>query len=260
MKRREKNQSRNMLLPLVVIAGVIGVWETFIWIFQLPTYILPAPSQIFLGLISDLSLLWVHAQVTTVEILVGFAMSLAIGVPCAILIVYSKPLESALYPLLVFSQIVPKIAVAPLFLIWFGFGWAPKILLVVLIAIFPIIINTIIGLKSVDPQAILMIRSMNASAVKIFCKVTFPSALPTIFGGLKVAITLAVIGAVVAEWVASERGLGYLLLSAGANFQSILLFEALTVVTLIGALLFFLIDVLERRFVPQRSGESWLQS
>ena len=101
---------------------------------------------------------------------------------------------------------------------------------------------------------------MNASPVKIFCKVTFPSALPSIFGGLKFAITLAVIGAVVAEWVASERGLGYLLLSAGANFQSILLFEALTVVTLIGVLLFLLIDVLERRFVPQRGGESWLAS
>ncbi len=260
MKKPKRIRIGNLVLPLTVMAGAMGVWETAIWILHTPTYILPAPSQIFLGLISDLGLLWVHAQVTTMEILVGFVMSLAIGIPCAILIVYSKPLESALYPLLVFSQIVPKIAVAPLFLIWFGFGWAPKILLVVLIAIFPIIINTIIGLKSVDPQAILMIRSMNASPLKIFCKVTFPSALPSIFGGLKVAITLAVIGAVVAEWVASERGLGYLLLSAGANFQSILLFEALTVVTVIGFLLFFLIDVLERRLVPQRSGQSWLQS
>ncbi|MCH7802682.1 MAG: ABC transporter permease [Acidobacteria bacterium] len=258
MKKPERNRTRNLVPPLMVMVGVVGFWETLVWSFHMPTYILPAPSQIFLGLINDLGLLWVHAQVTTIEILVGFVMSLAIGVPCAILIVYSKPLESALYPLLVFSQIVPKIAVAPLFLIWFGFGWAPKILLVVLISIFPIIINTITGLKSVDPQAILMIRSMNASPVKIFCKVTFPSALPSLFGGLKIAITLAVIGAVVAEWVASERGLGYLLLSAGANFQSVLLFEALTVVTLIGALLFFLIDVLERRFVPQRSGESWL--
>ena len=241
------------ILPTLVILGSIVLWEALVRVFRLPAYILPAPSQILAGLGKDMDLMLAHSVTTTVEILTGFLISIFVGIPLAAALAYSKLLEGAVYPLLVFSQIVPKIAVAPLFLIWFGFGWAPKIILVVLIAIFPIIINTMTGLKSVDPEMILMIRSMNAGRFEIFRRVTFPCALPSVFGGLKVAITLAVIGAVVAEWVGSERGLGYLLLSAGANFRSVLLFEALTMITVIGVALFFAVDLLERWAVPRRT-------
>lgn len=252
---KAEGRARSAAIPFLVVVGTAAVWEMAVRVFHLPTYILPAPSQILGGLAKDFGLMLSHSQVTTLEIVAGFIISVAAGIPVAIALAYSRPVERALFPLLVFSQIVPKIAVAPLFLIWFGFGWAPKIVLVVLIAIFPIIINTVTGLKSVDPEMILMIRSMNAGRWEIFRRVSLPCALPSIFGGFKVAITLAVIGAVVAEWVASEKGLGYLLLAAGANFRSVLLFEALTMITAIGVILFTIIDLLERWIVPLRSGD-----
>ncbi len=187
---------------------------------------------------------------TLCEILWGFGLATAVGIPLAVVIVVSPGLERALYPLLVASQSVPKIAVAPLLIFWAGLGLFPKVLVAFLIAFFPVVIDTVAGFRSVEPEVLHLARSMGASERRVFLKIRLPHAMPHIFAGLKVAVTLAVVGAIVGEFIQADRGLGYALLQANGTFNTRLAFATILVLAAIGVVLFVAVERLERLSIP----------
>ena len=180
----------------------------------------------------------------------GFGLSILFGIPIAMLIAYSRLVESYVYPLLVFSQSVPKIAIAPLFVVWFGFGIFPKVISAFLLGFFPVVVATVMGFKSMETEMIDLARSMRASRLQMFLKFSLPQALPSIFSGLKVSATLAVVGAVVGEFVGSNSGIGYVLQIANGNFDLPLMFAALFVLSMMGVILFAIVDVVEKMMIP----------
>ena len=234
---------------LTVLAFLV-VWEIASRVFSLPSYILPAPSEI-VGEIVTRRAQYAHAALFTLQpMLIGFAAAVAIGVALALLVAFSRTMESTVYPLLVFFQIVPKIAVAPLFIIWFGFGLAPKVLLVFLLSFFPVVVSAITAFRSVDPDILDLARSTGAGRWRTFVKVQIPHALPTLFTGFKVAAALSATAAVVAEFVASDRGLGYLLLEANGNLNTSMAFGAVFVLTALGFALYAAVEFAERLAIP----------
>ncbi len=204
-----------MRLGLAVISAaiVLGVWELIARALKIPSYLLPAPSLVFAELAQRLPRVLEHATVTTTSMLLGYALGIAVALPLAMALAYSRLFEATVYPAVVFLQIMPKIAIAPLFIIWFGFGMLPKVLLVFLLTFFPIVVSAVAGFKSCDPDIIELARATGTSRLRLFLKIRFPSALPEIFTGLKVAAALASTAAVVAEFVSSDAGLVYLLLT-----------------------------------------------
>lgn len=240
------------MYPVLVLTFIVLFWQFASGLFNVPDYLLPKPSAIAKEFVLEIGTLWSHGLITLWEVLIGFAISVAIAIPLAILIVYSVAMERALYPLLVISQVIPKVSIAPLFVVWLGFGLYPKVIIVFLIAFFPIVIDTIVGLRSVEDDMIDLVRSMGAGPVKTFMKIRLPAALPNIFGGLKVAITLAVVGAVVAEFVGSDRGLGYLLLVATGQLNTELLFASIAFLSAMGMALFMVMEIGERLLLGAR--------
>lgn len=231
---------------------LVAFWELAVQLLQFPPYILPAPSAIA----KEISVYWQrllpHALVTISEVVIGFVVAILVAVPLAVTITYSRVMERTIYPLIVASQTIPKVAIAPLLLIWFGYGFTPKIVIVVLLSFFPIVINTVIGLKSASPEMIHLARSMGASAWQTFWKFRLPQALPNVFGGLKLATVLAVIGAIVGEFIGADRGLGYVILVAGGNFNIARQFAAIILISAIGMIFFQIIERIERAVVPWR--------
>ena len=236
--------------PLLTLVAMVVVWELAVALFRVPEYILPTPRGIAAAMIKEWRYLALHTWITVQEVLLGFAMAVAVGIPIAMAIVYSPLIERAIYPLLVGSQSVPKIAIAPLLIFWAGLGLFPKVLVAFLISFFPIIIDTVVGLRSVEPEMLHLARSMGAGAGRTFLKIRFPSALPNIFAGLKVAVTLAVVGAIVGEFIQADRGLGYALLQANAVMDTRLGFAAIIVLSAVGIALFVAVDWIERRLIP----------
>jgi NitT/TauT family transport system permease protein len=234
----------------LVLTALVLAWEIGALVTHQPERVLPRPSVVGWTLLDQWNILMVHGMVTLVEVVLGFALSVAVGIPLAIAIVYSEVLERILYPILLASQAVPKIAIAPLFVIWLGFDLTPKIVIAFLIAFFPIVIDTVVGLRSIDPEMLQLAQSMGTAGVKSFIKLRLPNALPHLFAGLKVAITLAVVGAIVGEFVGADQGLGYLLQVAAGNLNAPLLFAALVVLSLMAILLFLAIEGIERLLLP----------
>jgi NitT/TauT family transport system permease protein len=240
--------------------ALFGLWELLAWLLALPPYLLPPPSKI----LADLAGRWPRvldgAWVTTSEIVLGYLLAVAVSVPLALLVAYSRTFEASVYPLIVFLQIVPKIAIAPLFIIWFGFGFLPKLLLVFLLSFFPIVVSSIAGFKSLDPDVMDLARSTGAGAWRLFLKIRLPQALPDIFTGLKVGAALAATAAVVAEFVASNKGLGYLLLEYNGNLETGMVFAVIIVLSLIGLAIYYAVEFVERIAIPwhvsQRSAKS----
>jgi NitT/TauT family transport system permease protein len=238
---------------LWTLAALLILWELAVRIAQIPPFVLPAPSAIFQELVNYGPRLLPNALVTLSEVLFGFLCSVAVGVPLAVMIVYSRFMEKAVYPLIVASQTIPKVAIAPLMLSWFGYGMAPKIVIVVLLSFFPIVINSVMGLKSTTREMIYLSRSMGATGWQTFWKFRLPQALPSIFAGLKLATALSVIGAIVAEFIGADKGLGYLILIAGANFNIARQFASVVLISLIGVLFFVALEQIERVAVPWRA-------
>lgn len=253
MGPRTKSRRRPYLrvAPFVLPGIVLLVWEFGVPILGLTELILPLPSSIAETMFIHWQMLLKHARVTLLESLYGFLLGIGVGVPLALGIFSWKVFERMVYPVLVVLNTVPKVALAPILVLWFGFGWTPKILVGFLIAFFPIVISTVVGLQGMDKDMVHLARSMGASKWQIFVKIRLPVALPSIFGGLKVAITLAVIGAVIGEYIAAEEGLGYLQLLANSEFNSPLNFAALMLIALMGVLLFLVIEFLEKLLVRQ---------
>lgn len=230
---------------IVALAVMLLVWEVAVRIGGIPVFLLPAPSAIWHSLVENAGSLLQHTWVTLWATIAGFGLSVAIGVPLAVLIVSSRMFERVLYPMLVASQAVPKVALAPILLVCLGYGTLPRIIVAFLIAFFPVVVNTVTGLTSVDRDTLKLMRSMGASQLDVFLKVRFPKAVPSIIAGLKVAIALAVVGAVVGEFVGSRSGLGYFMLLATGNFDTPLVFACVVVLTAMGILLFYTVGVLE---------------
>lgn len=236
--------------PAMVLIAVVAAWWFVTWREMAPAYLVPAPQDVLATLWADRTLLLEHTWVTTQETLIGFVLAAVIGVATAVLLVYSPTAEKSLYPLILFAQVIPKIAIAPILVVWFGFGLTPKVILAVLIAFFPVVVSAVAGLRSVDPELLELSATMGASRWKTFVKIRFPSALPSLMSGLKVAVTLAVVGAVVGEFVGADRGLGYVLLLASGNLDAPLLFADLILMSLIGVVLFVLVEALEAAVIP----------
>lgn len=231
-------------------AVMVMIWEAAVRLFGVPSYLLPAPSEILSDLMARLPRVLEHSVYTLASIVIGFALGALFAVPLAVLITFSRWFEVAIYPTIVFLQIIPKIAIAPLFIIWFGFGATPKILLVFLLTFFPITVSLVAGLKSCDADLLELARSTGASTARIFLRVRFPSALPELMTGLKVSAALACTAAVVAEFVAADRGLGYLLLTYNGEMNTSMVFATVLVLGLMGVAVYYAVEMLERITIP----------
>ncbi len=245
-------QARAMqrILPVALLLLLLVLWEVVARAGGVKEYILPAPTVIGARLVHDWGLLWEATLVTTNEVLIGFVIGVALGIGLAIPIAYSRIVRNTLYPLIVASQAVPKIAIAPLLVLWLGFGIWPKIAVTALMVFFPVTVTAAEGFSSVDRNLLDLLRSVNATPAQIFFRIRFPHALPHIFSGLKVGITLAVVGAVVGEWVGADSGLGYTLTYANTLLDSPLLFAALFLLIVLGVVLFVVVDIAERVLLP----------
>ena len=248
-------QGHPFLWTLLSFAIVFVAWELTVRLFALPEYLLPGPEPVFVALAQNIRTLTAQSLWTAGTVLAGFLVAAAVAIPLAMLIVISPVLERLLYPPMVATQSIPKIALAPLFIVWFGFGVAPKVAVAFLIAFFPIVIDTIVGLRSIDPAMIQLARSMGAPPRRIFLKLRLPHALPMIFGGLKVASALAVVGALTGEFVGSDRGLGYLLVQASGNLNTALLFATLVILSAMAMAFFYLVEMLERIAIPWHASQ-----
>lgn len=252
-KKPPAKSSARWLMPALSILIVLVLWEGIVRVFNVPVYMLPAPSSVAEVAIGESPLLFRHALSTTWAILLGFGLAFLIGIPIATLMIYSQGFSRAIYPILITAQVLPKVALAPLFIVWFGFGLIPKVVMTFLIAFFPIVVDTLAGLSAVRPESLMLLRSMGGSRWQSFWKVRLPTALPHIFSGLKIAMTFAVVGAIVAEFVASESGLGYVLVEARASLNMVLVFAAIIWLIAIGFIFYFAVEYAERIFVKGRS-------
>jgi NitT/TauT family transport system permease protein len=233
-----------------VLVGFFVVWQLAVMALKPPEYLLPSPIAIFDEMMS--APLWYlgHALRTVAATLLGFIAALAVGCLAAIGIVYSRVLEHTLFTLLVALNSVPKIALAPLFIIWMGTGLSSKVAISFLIALFAIVVDTVLGLRSVDPDAVDLFRSLRGDNLRTLLWLRFPSAMPHLFAGMKVAISLALVGAIAGEFVASQAGLGYVILSAQGQFQTTRVFAAVVLLGVVGTLLFYAVDIAERMICP----------
>jgi NitT/TauT family transport system permease protein len=231
-------------------AGFMLLWEAAVRLLRLPEYILPPPTRILIDGFARWPALAEAALYTVQPMLLGFALAVVLGVLIALAITASTMARQAIYPLLVFLQIVPKIAVAPLFIIWFGFGLTPKVLLVFLLSFFPVVVSSMQGFSALESEVGELLRSSGATRLRAFVMVQLPAALPMMFAGFKVAAALAATAAVVAEFVASDRGLGYLLLEYNGNLDTSMCFAAIFVLTALGLALYGAVELGERIAIP----------
>lgn len=241
---------RRVSEPVAVVVAAIVLWELAVWALRVRPFILPAPTTVLHRIVAQPGLFLSNALYTLQEIAIGFGAAVVVGVALGILIAAWPLLSRIVYPLLVSSQSIPKVALAPLLVIWFGFDMTPKILITFLIAFFPVIVDTAGGLASVDPELVRLARAMRGNAWRVFWKVQLPSALPQMFAGFKVAATLAVVGAVVGEFVGAESGLGWLLIQANGQADTSLAFAAILVMAIVGIALFQVVAVIERLAIP----------
>ncbi|MGH3187384.1 MAG: ABC transporter permease [Streptosporangiaceae bacterium] len=231
---------------MTLVAGIL-IWWAIVAIFSVPSFLLPSPPEVAVALVNNRAELAADSWVTLKESLLGLALAVAIGVPLGAAIIFSRPLSRIVYPSVVASQAVPKVALAPILLVWLGYGIMPKVIVAATIAFFPIVITTAAGLASVNEDAVDLVRTMGASKWETFRRVQLPTALPTMMSGFKLAVAMSVVGAVVGEFVGANSGLGYELNTALGNFQVALGFAVLFVLVVMGIVLFYAAVFFERR-------------
>jgi NitT/TauT family transport system permease protein len=241
---------KNALYPLLGIAAILAIWQIYVSAFGVNRIVLPGPFDILHASVSNWSILLKETWPTFLESVLGFAIAVVIGIPVAVCVANSRVLNLTLYPILIATQSIPKVAVAPIILVWFGLGLQSKLVIAFLVAFFPIVVDTATGMRATPAGLLELARSLRASSLQIFLKVQFPAALPFIFAGAKVAVTLAVIGAVIGEFVGSLNGLGNLLLTANSQLDSPLAWAALMWLSALGILLFAAVVGVERLVMP----------
>ena len=236
-----------VLPPAIALGLAAAVCEAWTRLANVPTYIFPAPSAVAARLAGDAGYFAVHGAVTVLEAAAGFALGSAIAVALGVAMSYSRTAERTLLPIALLVKVTPVVAVAPLFVIWFGFGSGPKVLIAALITFFPVMVNTLIGLRSVSPGALDLLRSLDASDLEILLKLRAPSALPYLFAAFRIAVPLSVIGAVVGEWFTGDRGLGSVIIVAHNNIDMPTLFAAVVTLAVIGVTLTAILAYAERK-------------
>jgi len=250
-----KRDWQGAMMATLVLAAIFVVWEVSVRMLGVKPIILPPPSAVWNEFWTDPVWYLRHGWYTLLVTLGGFALAVLVGVFLAVLIVESRILEKTIYALIVGLNSVPKVAIAPLFVIWLGTGAEPKIAIAFLIAVFAIVIDTVLGLKSVPPDILDLARSMRGGRFATLWRIRFPCALPSLFAGMKVAVSLALVGAIVGEFVSSQRGLGYVILSAQGTFDTARVFAAIFVLALMGVVLFWLLEWLERLAIPWHASQ-----
>ena len=243
-------------LPLVTLAILVILWEAIVDVLNVPMWLLPAPSDILVQMVRLYKTLLFHSYITFYESIFGFILAVVLAVPISIAIAYSRTLQNTIYPILLVIQTVPKVAIAPIIVLWFGLGLESKVVVAFLVAFFVIIVDLTTGFLTVPPELIDIVRLLNASTTQVFIKIKLPYAMPFFFSGLKSAVTLAIVGAVIGEFVASSSGLGYLILAATPTLRTDIAFAAIFMLSIMGLSLFALMHILERLLIPWAFRES----
>jgi NitT/TauT family transport system permease protein len=245
--------------PLATLAGLVALWQLIVTLFPIPAFVLPGPLAVW-RTAAAFGTNWIPHVLATISVaLAGFAVAIVVGLLLAVIIVHSRVLAQVLTPALVILQIVPKIAFAPLFLIWFGLGPLPIVMVTFLVAFFPMVVNGTVGLSDIERDLLDLTRVLRLNRWRVLWSIRFPSALPHLFSGLKVASTLAVIGAIIGEFVGSNRGLGYLILIANNNLNTSLALAAIALISLFGLILYATIVLLEMALVPWKQADPALE-
>ncbi|MCD6679155.1 MAG: ABC transporter permease [Burkholderiaceae bacterium] len=244
-------QTRRYVLAVLAHLALLVAWYLFVRIGDVPQFVMPSPQATFQALLSANYDWWANTLVTGTEIFGGYLLALVVGVVLALLFTWSKTLEALLLPLIVTLNMVPKVALGPLIIVWFKYGVFPNTIMAFSIAVFPILLTTARGLREIEPELLDLVRSLRGTRWQLFTKIQLPGSLPYIFAGMKVAAILAVAGAVVGEFLGSDRGLGYLMLQVQVTLDTPAMFMAVILITLLGMLLYGLVLLLERLFVPK---------
>jgi len=242
-------KAANWLTPLLAVVALVVLWELICIAFQVPEFVLPRPTQIAVVLVENFQPIWYHASHTLVTTVLGFVIAVIIGLFLGILVGSSRMAYQGLYPILIGFNSVPKVAVVPVLVVWFGIGTVPAVITAFLLSFFPIAVNVATGLATVEPELRDVLRSLGATQIDIIRKVGIPRSMPYFFASLKVAITLSFVGSVIAETLASNRGIGMLMTQASANFRIPLVFAALVVVAALGIIMYAVFAAIERRVI-----------
>nr|WP_245192580.1 ABC transporter permease [Arthrobacter pigmenti] len=238
--------------PAIMLIGLLVLWDAAVRIFDIPAFLLPSPISVAESGLENAELLWRHSAVTLVETLIGFALSAVVGILLAVIMVASPSVGRALYPILVGSQVIPKVAIAPLAVVWIGTGMVTASLIAFVMAFFPVVVNATQGLNSVSDGSRHLLQSMRATKWQEFRYLRFPTALPHIITGLQLAIAFAIVGAIVGEFVGSNSGLGYLLIVTQGNLRTDLLFADLIVLTVMGLVLYYGVELIGKLVLRRR--------
>ncbi|SMF10728.1 ABC transporter permease [Neorhizobium sp. CSC1952] len=237
-------------MPAILAAiGLVVLWQFVVWFFAIPTFMAPSPVDVFFAFRDNAGMLWANLLPTVLETILGFVFGNLVAILLAIWFVHSSTAEKAFYPIAVFIKAIPIIALAPILVLIFGNGLAPKIIIAGLICFFPTLVNMVQGLKSASPAMLDLMRVLSASNTEILWKVRLPSSMPFLFAALKIAATSSVMGAIVAEWIGSSFGLGALIIEATYNFRSPLLYATVVVAAALAVVLFFIVSVIEAKMV-----------
>lgn len=248
MSRR--STSTDIAAPVLLMFFILAMWELMVRVLGIQTFVLPTPTQIVTTIFTDSGMIFRHLQVTLFEIACGYLLAVVVGFAVSIATVYSIAFRRGALPLIVAAQTIPVIAIAPILVIWFGYNALPRIIITALVAFFPLTISFVTGLQSVTPDFIAFFRSLKASEFQIFLKLRLPAGLPSIFAGLKVATTLAVVGATISEWVGASEGIGYLIAQDTAQINTTRVFASLVVLGAFGMAFFAAVSFAERIAMP----------
>jgi NitT/TauT family transport system permease protein len=241
---------KNIAEPVLFFVVLLVLWEILVEIIKVPAFILPPPRDLWFAFVKKLPILGNHAFITFIEAFGGFTFSLILGIAFAIAVVYSRHLQNTIYPLIVILYAMPKSAFAPLMVIWVGYGLFSKIAIAFLVAFFPIVVNTVVGLKEVEPELLELARINRGSQFDVFTKIRLPNSLPYMFAGIRVAIVLSVTGAIVAEFVAANEGLGYLVLQANYSLDTAFALVILLILAGLSLGLFLLVEIVQKKLAP----------
>ena len=244
------------VVPVATFVGIILLWALLVWAFKIPQYLLPNPWSVLQDITANWPRLWHHSQTTLAEIGAGYGISILIAIPLGLAISQSRAAKQIVYPPVMVLQLLPKVAVAPLFIVWLGLGFTSKLLLTILMTFFPLLISSISGFGILDKRLLYLTRSMGASTWQTFRHLRFPAALPIIFSGLQTSATLAVTGAIVAEFVGSNSGLGYVMLQATTTLDMPESFAVLVLMTIVGVAMNYLVELVQYLMTPWQRAKS----
>jgi ABC-type nitrate/sulfonate/bicarbonate transport system permease component len=260
MRPGSLRRQTNWISPVLLMGGIVVIWEIAVRLSHVPLWLLPAPSDVLRALVDDRDILLPNALVTFSEVLIGFACAVVAGVGLGITVYRSPTLNRALYPIIIASQTIPIPALAPLLLVSLGYGLEPKVIVTALVGFFPIVVNTVEGLRATDRDVVNLLRSFGASRGKVFRLAEFPSSLPSIFAGARIAVAICVIGAVFGELVGARAGLGYLMIRAIAQFETPRMVAAIVLLSVMSTGLFATVGLVERTVLPWRKYSTMIRS